>query len=417
MVSMFKRKGSAKYILAWKDANGRRREKVAFRDKRASEQLKAKIERELELGQAGLLDPYRDHRQAPIAEHVDAYVTMLESRGRTAKHIAHTRRHLERAIASMGATRLEDLTPAAADTFLRDLRKTLSARSRDHYGDTLRSWGAWLVDEDRWPENPFRRVTRIATDGDATFERRALTHEELAAVCAAAPVRAIQTYASTHPRAKPETLARLRRLGEQRALLYWFAAYTGLRAAECRAVRWADLELDGVAHVTVRGATAKNRRTQRVPLHADLVALLRAERLRQAREAGRPVRGSEAALHVPQTIVKRLRLDAAWAGLEDDELQRRLDFHSLRATCATLLVRSGVDLGRAAEILRHSDPKLTKKVYTKLGLEDAADGVAKLPGVPVQNHVREGDGAGLPEPVRDTHDDNTKEASRGSETA
>lgn len=47
-----------------------------------------------------------------------------------------------------------------------------------------------------------------------------------------------------------------------------------------------------------------------------------------------------------------------------------VDFHSLRVSCATMLAASGVPLTTAQRFLRHSDPRLTANVYTKVGAED-----------------------------------------------
>lgn len=398
MVSLYRRKGDPRWTIAYRDPRtGRRVERVAYRDKRASQQLAAEIELRLERQEVGLVDPFLEHRKRPVAEHLDGFEAHLQSRGRTAKHVRMSRARLEAALAGMAVATLGELDPAAADRFLAQLRKDgRSAKTRDDYAAILRQFGAWLVDAGRWGENPFAKLGRTRTAADATFERRALTIDELRRLIAAAPQRSVQAYVTRHPGASAETIAELRRAGERRAVLYALAAFTGLRENECRQLRWNDLDLDGdPPTVRVRAATAKNRKTELVPLHADLVELLRTERKRSAADLGRPVRGAEAVVHVPRWVVARLRADAAWAGLgtlekgyskhavrrlTDDE-GRRLDFHSLRATAATMLARAGVPLQQAQRLLRHSDPRITERLYTKLGLADLADGVAKLPGL------------------------------------
>ncbi len=52
-----------------------------------------------------------------------------------------------------------------------------------------------------------------------------------------------------------------------------------------------------------------------------------------------------------------------------DALGRVIDIHALRHTAATGMARRGVPLVVAQRVLGHSDPKLTAKVYTHLGLE------------------------------------------------
>jgi len=56
-----------------------------------------------------------------------------------------------------------------------------------------------------------------------------------------------------------------------------------------------------------------------------------------------------------------------------------VDFHSLRHTCGSLLVASGVHPKVAQTIMRHSDINLTMSLYSHTYREQEADAVAKLP--------------------------------------
>jgi len=73
-----------------------------------------------------------------------------------------------------------------------------------------------------------------------------------------------------------------------------------------------------------------------------------------------------------------IALDLQEAGLPPETGSGRLDFHSLRGTYATLLARVGVNLQTAQALMRHSDPKLTAKTYTKLGITDFAETIRRL---------------------------------------
>lgn len=59
-------------------------------------------------------------------------------------------------------------------------------------------------------------------------------------------------------------------------------------------------------------------------------------------------------------------------------IPRRLRFHDLRATTATLLARAGVPLVIAQRILRHSDPRLTANIYSRVDLADLQAGIDRL---------------------------------------
>ena len=86
-----------------------------------------------------------------------------------------------------------------------------------------------------------------------------------------------------------------------------------------------------------------------------------------------------------------------------DELGRRVDFHALRYTFATMLNRAGVTPRAAMELMRHSDMRLTTKTYTDATALPLFDEMEKLPspiaspkfaktcqnvGKPVQSELR-----------------------------
>ena len=64
-------------------------------------------------------------------------------------------------------------------------------------------------------------------------------------------------------------------------------------------------------------------------------------------------------------------------------LPRPLRFHDLRGTTATLLARAGVPLVVAQRILRHSDPRLTADVYSRVDLGDLRARINHL-GIPAE---------------------------------
>ena len=78
--------------------------------------------------------------------------------------------------------------------------------------------------------------------------------------------------------------------------------------------------------------------------------------------------------------MNRFRADLAAAGIAYvDEKGQCADFHSLRKTFATELAKSQLPLRVAMELMRHSDPNLTTKIYTDAGLLPTSDAVGALP--------------------------------------
>ena len=67
---------------------------------------------------------------------------------------------------------------------------------------------------------------------------------------------------------------------------------------------------------------------------------------------------------------------------------RRMNFHDMRHSTATLLLRAGVDLHRVQRILRHKDVNLTVGTYGHLLIEDLRSAVAALPEFPLETAPR-----------------------------
>jgi integrase len=102
----------------------------------------------------------------------------------------------------------------------------------------------------------------------------------------------------------------------------------------------------------------KNKKDARFPLRPEVVEALRSMGTVDVSPFHFIFNGQ-----VPR--VKALRKDLSRAGFVFiDGSERRMDFHALRMTFGTLLAVNHEDLTDAVHLLRHSDPKLTMKVYT-----------------------------------------------------
>jgi hypothetical protein len=64
------------------------------------------------------------------------------------------------------------------------------------------------------------------------------------------------------------------------------------------------------------------------------------------------------------------------------------DFHSLRHTYITAIVKSGCSVKVAQELARHSDPKLTLNIYSHLTVHDLAEGLDGLSHALSQSEVQ-----------------------------
>jgi hypothetical protein len=93
---------------------------------------------------------------------------------------------------------------------------------------------------------------------------------------------------------------------------------------------------------------------------------------------------------IPRAL--RLQKDLKAIGVPYRDAQGRYaDFHALRYTWATFLQRNGVAQRFAMKLMRHSDIKLTSKVYTdemQLPIYDAIKNLPRLDGGPAYTQIR-----------------------------
>jgi integrase len=148
--------------------------------------------------------------------------------------------------------------------------------------------------------------------------------------------------------------------------LFELLAATGLRISEATGLRWSDLVLDSptphlqVKRARVRGAIVapKSRHGARlIPLTRELAALLHAHCPRKA--AGDafvfPGRSDQGSLR------RRVLVPAAErAGLSG------VGFHTLRHTCASMLIASGLSQLRLQRWMGHHSPAFTLETYGHL---------------------------------------------------
>src|SRR5690349_21445813 len=70
------------WTIQYRDAAGRIRRVKGYKDKAATKQLAAKLEKNIERGEQGLIDPHKAQKARPLAEHIAEYVADLNAAGR-----------------------------------------------------------------------------------------------------------------------------------------------------------------------------------------------------------------------------------------------------------------------------------------------------------------------------------------------
>lgn len=166
------------------------------------------------------------------------------------------------------------------------------------------------------------------------------------------PVRAVTKPRETDSKPPtwytPEQLKALYAASGHKAAWWKLMANTGMRAAEARHLRWADIR-DGRVHILSReGERTKSGRWRQVPISKGAAEAL--ERLRE--RSG----DSEWVLPPmnPKSLSRACKTDLKRAGLPGS-------LHSLRHTFCSLLVQQGVALRVVQELAGHASIRTTER--------------------------------------------------------
>lgn len=171
-------------------------------------------------------------------------------------------------------------------------------------------------------------------------------------------------------------------------MVFLLAITTGMRKAEICGLKWEDIDLD-TGHITVRRSlvyvkgeprfeelkTAKSRRVVSIP--PEVVAELRRHRAQQAQEkllmgAAYQDHGLVNCRADGRPIYYRT-LDNQWLKAQEQAGVRRIRFHDLRHTHASLLFEQGVPLKLISERLGHARSSITLDIYTHVRQEQHDD--------------------------------------------
>ena len=320
-------------------------------DKRVAEQKLAEFVKERELESVGLLAP-RGARTAfttPLSDHITAFLAEKQGRGRAPRTIKKYRYLLGVLCRQCGWHTLRDVT-AASFVSWRQQSKNAPKYLNDLHG-VLTGFLRWMERHELLTSNPLRHVEKVSNAARPAY-RRALSVDEVRRLLASAP--------------------------PSRAWVYLVMVYTGLRRNEMNQLTWGDFHFDRVPPVAVLSASiTKNRKSSVVRLRREVVEALQANRPDLSIESEWVFRGK-----VPSPA--KLRRDLEAVGIPFlDERGQRVDIHALRHTFGTMLSAAGVSPRVAMEAMRHSDIRLTMRIYTDAAQLPVASELDKLPSFSV----------------------------------
>jgi integrase len=362
---------SAKWWIKYRDAEGIVRRVPGFTDKSATQQHAASLEREAELGRAGVRDPHKEHRKRPLSEHLSDFERHLRDKGDTETQVKLVMGRDRKIVAGCGFKFISDLSPSRVLGFLADLRSQgIAAQTSNHYLRAIKQFARWLVLDRRHNDNVLAHLSTMNVEADRRRIRRPLTPAEFERLIGSALSGPV-----------------LRKMGgRDRAMLYIVAAYTGYRVSEICSVtpRSFDLETDPPT-LKVQAGYSKRRRWDVVPLRSDFAKGFK----EWFASKGQLDPDSPLFPMAKNTTAFLIRSDLERVGIPYvDANGQYADFHALRKTFITNLARSGVFPKAAQTLARHSSMELTMNTYTQLGLQELAGDVEALPPVPVAGPAR-----------------------------
>lgn len=347
----------------------------------------------------GLVDGRRTAVRLPLLDALESFGASLEAKGTTAKHVGLLKTRITKVLSETGFKHWGDVSGtkllAALEEMRRDqvgdegniVERGISAQTFNFYIQAMKQFCRWAVRERRIAESPVSHLTGINAKTDRRHDRRALTTLELATLI----------------RVTADGPTRFGMTGHERAVVYRFAAESGLRVAELRSLRPSSFDLDpDEPTVTVAAAYSKRRREDTIPVRPEM-----AERL--AFHVGMVIDDSPV-FRLPDKPAKMLRDDLSdarehWleqAKTPEDRARRTrsdflkyrtkagvVDFHALRHTFITNLARGGVHPKVAQDLARHCDINLTMSRYSHTELAERAEALAKLPDYPTEQPAAE----------------------------
>ena len=366
-----------------------------FTDRKASEELGRRVERLAELKAAGeqpdsTLRKWLEHlprkqrnrlaelgllsgpaaaATQPLSAHLDDYrqalldgVASNRQKGpATLKHADIARKRIEVLLAGIEATRLSDVTIERVGRYLAERRdKGLSVQTSNHYLANVKSFLNWMIRSKRASESPLAGLGKAqVTAKGRKLVRRALERGE-AALLLAKTRNGEPFYGMT---------------GEERYWLYRLALESALRSSELRALKRANLRLDGTEpSVWLADDDTKSRKGADLPLKVGTAAELRAFVANKL-----PAAPLFPNMPISTDVAYLLRHDLKAAEIPFETSAGVVDFHALRVTCITWLADANVSTKTLQAFARHSTPVLTLNVYARTLHGSLGDAASRLP--------------------------------------
>jgi integrase len=359
---------TAKWYIDYADADGRPCRVAGFKDMQATKQRASELERTAEHVRSGYKPKEHEQLARPLSDHAAEFKAALLAKGDTAKQAQQVYNRAVRILNGCEFVVWSDISAAKVQAYLSQLRadkenkRGISSQTSNWYLQAIKAFCGWLVQEKRVPENPVAYLEGLNVKTDRRHDRRAMSEQEsknLLTVAAAGPVR--------------QGMA-----GADRAMLYWTALESGLRAGELRTLTVGNCKLaDQPPVLVVKAGYSKHRREDNQPIPVEL-----AEAFTRYTAGRWPTDLLFPSIPPAEHVSKMIKADLEAAGIDyRDSAGLVVDFHGLRHSYITNLAKAGIHPKTAMDLARHSNINLTMGRYTHTILVDRASALSALPSL------------------------------------
>ena len=368
--SRYKEQSKCWYIK-YRTEDGRWRRVRGFSDKSATTQLAARLERQRDQVDAGLIDRHDEAMKRSLMLHLDDFKTFLGSKANSPKHIELTFTRLKRILEGCKFHCWKDIAPSKLTHWLAVQRAagTMGIKTSNYYQAAMKEFCTWLKREGRVANSPLEHLQALNSEPDVRRLRRPLSPESFA-----------KLIDSAYSGPTVQCMS-----GPDRAMLYIMAAWTGFRRGELASLtgRSFNFEIEPPT-VTCSAGYSKRRRKDVIPLHPVVVERLQTWfNSKTEYDAHLPVFALKTANGGLRRTSKMMKEDLERVGIPYcDEDGLYADFHANRHTFVSNLARSGVSPQLAQTIARHSDVNLTLGVYTHIQMGEQAVAIETLSAPP-----------------------------------
>ena len=91
-----------KWYVEYVDAQGRTRKKPGYTDKKATEQLAANLQRQVEREKVGIVDVAHEHLRTPVKQHIEDWLDERERAARSPEYVRKIRSRIKKMRLALG---------------------------------------------------------------------------------------------------------------------------------------------------------------------------------------------------------------------------------------------------------------------------------------------------------------------------